>query len=97
MQNGAIFHSMADQESVSAVSLCPTSFRREPKTCLLIGAHYLIVDFALTEVAYTVVRLIQEFQTIKLPKGEPVELAGLEKQTMTLVMSSTRGCKVELQ
>jgi hypothetical protein len=55
------------------------------------------VDFALTEVAYTVVRIVQRFQTIGLPSGETVALTGVEKQTMTLVMSSTEGCKIELR
>lgn len=54
------------------------------------------VDFALMEAAYTVVRIIQRFPTIKLPEGDMVELAGVEKQTMTLVMSITEGCKIEI-
>jgi hypothetical protein len=54
------------------------------------------VDFAVTEPAYTVVRIIQRFQTIKLPEGAVVELTGAEKQTMTMVMSITESCKVEL-
>ena len=59
--------------------------------------HRLSVDFALTEAAYTVVRIIQRFQTIKLPGGTRVELTGSEGQSMTLVLSSTEGCKVELR
>jgi hypothetical protein len=54
------------------------------------------VDFALMEVAYTVVRMIQRFPTIKLPDCDMVELVGVEKQTMTLVMSITEGCKIEI-
>lgn len=56
----------------------------------------LIVDLALTEAAYTVVRIIQRFPTIKLPEDEVVELLGVEKQTMTLVMSLTEGCRIRL-
>jgi hypothetical protein len=55
------------------------------------------VDFVLTEAVYTVVRIIQRFQTIKLPDGVSVELTGVEKQIMTLVVSITEGCKVELR
>ena len=55
------------------------------------------MDFALTEAAYTVVRIIQRFHKIKLPDGVSVELTGVEKQTMTLVVSITDGCKVELR
>jgi hypothetical protein len=55
-----------------------------------------IVDFALIEAAYIVVRIIQRFPTIKLPKGEMVELVGVEKQTMTLVMSIIEGCKIKI-
>jgi hypothetical protein len=57
----------------------------------------LLVDFALTEAGYTVVRLLQRFQTIKLPAGEKVELVGVEKQHMTLVISIKEGCKVEIK
>jgi hypothetical protein len=54
------------------------------------------VDFALTEAAYTVVRILQRFPSITLPPNETVELTGVEKQTMTLVMTSTEGCKVHI-
>lgn len=64
-------------------------FNGGPRTCLGI-------DFGLTEAAYTVVRLIQEISMIRLPPGQKVELVGVEKQTMTLVLSITDGCKVEL-
>jgi hypothetical protein len=58
--------------------------------------YLLTVDFALTEAAYTIVRLIRSFQTIKLPEGETPELVGVEKQVMTLVISIKEGCKVEM-
>jgi hypothetical protein len=54
----------------------------------------LLVDFALTEAGYTVVRLLQSFSTIKLPEGEVVELVGVEQQVTTLVVSIKEGCKV---
>lgn len=54
------------------------------------------MDFALTEAAYTVVRLLQQFPVIGLPAGHKVELTGVEKQTMTLVLSSTEGCMVDI-
>ncbi len=54
------------------------------------------MDLALTEAAYTIVQILQKFPTIKLPEGEVVELMGVEKQKMTLVMSITEGCKVKL-
>jgi hypothetical protein len=57
----------------------------------------LPVDFAITEAAYTVVRILQRFHTIRLPDGVVTELTGVEKQTMTLVVSITEGCKVELR
>jgi len=64
-------------------------FNGGPRICL--G-----MDFGLTEAAFAVVRLIQRYPNMKLPAAEKVELVGVEKQTMTLVMSSTNGCKVEL-
>lgn len=54
------------------------------------------MDFALTEVGYAVVRIFQRYPSIKLPVGEKVELVGVEKQTVTLVLQITDGCKVEL-
>jgi cytochrome P450 len=54
-------------------------------------------DFALMEVSYTVVRLLQTFPVISLPMGEPVEPVGSEKQRLTLVLSSADGCRVEIQ
>tara|TARA_R110002003_G_scaffold357_1_gene19094 strand:- start:1712 stop:1879 length:168 start_codon:yes stop_codon:yes gene_type:complete len=53
------------------------------------------VDFALTEAGYTVVRLLQRFRNITLPKKEKVELVGVEMQAMTLVISIKEGCKVD--
>ncbi|KAN0081841.1 Cytochrome P450 [Elaphomyces granulatus] len=64
-------------------------FSGGPRTCL--G-----MDFALTEAAYTIVRILQRYPTIKLPEGETVELTGVEKQTVTLVLQIKQGCKVEL-
>ncbi|RHZ64669.1 hypothetical protein CDV55_104368 [Aspergillus turcosus] len=55
------------------------------------------MDFAITEVAYAIVRILQRFPDLKLPEGETVELTGVEKQTVTLVLQIKEGCKVELQ
>lgn len=54
------------------------------------------MDFALTEAAFIVVRLLQTYPSITLPASEKVELVGVEKQTMTLVVSSTHGCRADL-
>ena len=82
-------------------------FNGGPRVCL--GSGYYIclftsseetnvsaVDFALTEAAYTVVRMFRTFPVIRLPEGHSVELVGVEKQDTTLVVSSTEGCRVEL-
>lgn len=58
--------------------------------------HIAIVDFALTEAAYTIVRLLQEFPCIKLPESEVVQLPGAEKQVMTVVLAIGQGCRVSL-
>lgn len=55
------------------------------------------MDFALTEAAYTVVRVLEAFPILALPEGELVELTGVEKQTTTLVVSITKGCNVRLR
>lgn len=54
------------------------------------------MDFALTEAAYVVVRVLQRFPELALPVNEKVELVAVEKQTMTLVLASTEGCRVDL-
>ena len=51
-------------------------------------------DFAWMEISYTIVRLLQTFSVIKLPKGEPIEPVGTERQKLTLVLSSADGCRV---
>lgn len=77
-----------NKDSIDAKwGFCP--FNGGPRICL--G-----MDFGLTEAAYTVVRILQRFPVIELPADEKVELVGVEKQTMTLVMSSTKGCRVRL-
>lgn len=70
---------------------------QEPTNMRPCGVTEAMVNFALTEAAYRVVRIIQRFQTIKLPDGVPIELTGVEKQTITLVVSITEGCGVELR
>jgi hypothetical protein len=54
----------------------------------------LLVDFAMTEAAYTVVRLLQRFSVLEKPDDEVDERTGREQQTMTLVLSITNGCRV---
>jgi cytochrome P450 len=54
------------------------------------------VDFALTEAAYAVTRIFQRYPEIALPEGEKVEIVGNEKQTVTIVLQITDGCKVRL-
>ncbi|KAF2177492.1 cytochrome P450 [Zopfia rhizophila CBS 207.26] len=65
-------------------------FHRGPRQCL--GE-----DFALMEVSYTIVRLLQTFQVIELPVGEPIEPVGTERQRLTLVLSSADGCRVTVR
>ncbi|KAG4428262.1 hypothetical protein IFR05_016258 [Cadophora sp. M221] len=64
-------------------------FNGGPRTCL--G-----MDFALVEAAYAIVRIVQRFPIITLPRGEKVELTGVEKQKITLVMSVAEGCSINL-
>ncbi|KAI0400446.1 cytochrome P450 alkane hydroxylase [Xylaria palmicola] len=54
------------------------------------------MDFALTEAAYIIVRILQRYPKVALPEGEKVELVGVEKQTVTLVLQIAEGCKVDL-
>lgn len=54
-------------------------------------------EFALVEASYAVARIIQVFPHISVPPGEPEVEVGKEKQTLTLVVSSSEGCRVQLQ
>ncbi|KAM7183302.1 cytochrome P450 52A13 [Rhypophila sp. PSN 637] len=54
-------------------------------------------DFALMEISYTSIRLLQTFPVIVLPEGETIEPVGTEKQTLTLVLSSADGCRVTIK
>jgi hypothetical protein len=56
-----------------------------------------LVDFALTEAAYTVVRILQEFSSVNGPDDEVVELLGPEKQAATLTVSTNLGCGVWIE
>jgi len=64
-------------------------FNGGPRACL--GQ-----DFALMEISYTAIRLLQAFPDISLPVNEINEAPGTEKQRLTLVLSSADGCKVDL-
>jgi len=50
----------------------------------------------MTEAAYAVVRILQQFPRLTIAPGEKVELTGVEMQTMTLVVSIKQGCNVQL-
>ena len=54
-------------------------------------------DFALMEVSYTIVRMLQAFPNISLPDGESITPTGRERQRLTLVLSCEDGCKVEIR
>ncbi|KLU92230.1 hypothetical protein MAPG_11176 [Magnaporthiopsis poae ATCC 64411] len=54
------------------------------------------MDFALTEAAYAIVRILDRFPVIALPDGEKAEPLGLEKQTVALMLRITDGCNVRL-
>lgn len=64
-------------------------FNGGPRACL--GQ-----DFALFEIYYTVMRLLQTFPLIALPASERREATGTEEQRLTLVLSSANGCVVKL-
>ncbi|KAL9066240.1 MAG: hypothetical protein Q9161_007697 [Pseudevernia consocians] len=53
-------------------------------------------DFALMEASCAVIRIIQSFPNLRLPPDHPVVPTGQEKQTLTVFLSSTDGCKVLL-
>ena len=75
---------MSRKYGIKSSNLAPTDFCRA-------------VDFALTEAAFTVFRIFQKFPNTTIPIGEKVELVGVEKQTIMLVISIAEGCKVQIQ
>ena len=78
-----------EQEHSNPYGWAYVPFNDGPRACL--GQ-----DFALMEVSYTIVRLLQAFTTNRLPSGEKNEPVGSEMQRLTLVLSSADGCRVEL-
>ena len=53
-------------------------------------------DFGLMLASCGIVRVIQEFPSIKLAPGEVLEEPGTERQHLTLTLSNAQGCKVLL-
>ena len=53
-------------------------------------------DFALMEASYGIVRILQTFPDIHLPKGWPVQPPGQEQQRIALVLSNGDGCQAVL-
>lgn len=76
-----------EEEQFGKIGWAYFPFGGGPRQCL--G-----MDLALLEVSYTVVRLLQACSTLALPDGEVHECLGNERQTLTLVLSCTDGCRV---
>ncbi|KIW00620.1 uncharacterized protein PV09_07816 [Verruconis gallopava] len=53
-------------------------------------------DFALMQLSYTIIRILQAIPEIKMPEGEKWEAVGTERQRLTLVLSSADGCRVKI-
>ncbi|EEP76094.1 hypothetical protein UREG_00942 [Uncinocarpus reesii 1704] len=79
-----------EENKLSDIGWAYFPFSGGPRRCL--GE-----DFALMEVSYTLVRLLQTFPSIVLPDDEPVEPVGSERQRLTLVLSSANGCRAHVQ
>ncbi|PQE10567.1 cytochrome P450 alkane hydroxylase protein [Rutstroemia sp. NJR-2017a BVV2] len=62
-------------------------FNGGPRVCL--G-----MDFAMTEAAYAVVKILQRYPNITLPPHEKVVKTGQEKQAITLVIAPEEGCRL---
>lgn len=53
-------------------------------------------DFALMEASCAVVRILQEFPSLKLAPGTTVSPIGEEKQELTVFLKPAEGCKILL-
>ncbi len=49
------------------------------------------------EIPYTIVRLLQATRVMALPVDEKIEPVGVERQRLTLVLSSADGCRVKIE
>ena len=78
-----------ESDQLSNIGWAYFPFSGGPRRCL--GE-----DFALMEISYTIVRLIQATTSIALPEHEPIGDIGSEKQRLTLVLAPADGCKVRL-
>jgi cytochrome P450 len=63
----------------------------------IIVANVPTEDFALMEASYGLVRLLQAFPDLRIAPVVPQMTPGLEKQNLTIVVSSADGCKVLLR
>lgn len=55
-----------------------------------------VEEFAFLEAAYTIVRLLQTFKNIGLVEDETADQRDHPRHTLTLVVASANGCKVQL-
>ncbi|KAH0553028.1 hypothetical protein GP486_006779 [Trichoglossum hirsutum] len=79
-----------EEGRLSGIGWAYFPFSGGPRRCLGEG-------FALMEVSYTIVRLLQAFSLIELPADERPEPIGTERQRLTLVLSSADGCRVKFE
>jgi len=79
-----------EEGSLSSIGWAYFPFSGGPRQCL-------DEDFALMKISYTIVRLLQTCSVVTLPAGEKVEPVGMERQRLTLVLSSEDGCRVKIE
>ncbi|KAK5050945.1 hypothetical protein LTR84_003504 [Exophiala bonariae] len=73
---------------LSKIGWAYSPFHGGPRQCL--GE-----DFALMEVSYTIVRMLQAIPSITWPEEAMDETMGTERQRLTLVLSCANGCRVK--
>jgi cytochrome P450 len=78
-----------EEEEMTNIGWAYFPFNGGPRQCL--GE-----DFALMEISYTVVRLLQACPVMAMPDGEMIEPVGTERQRLTLVLASADGCRVKV-
>jgi hypothetical protein len=91
---GDICHSTEGHGNVLGVSKPLSGVLQCQASTVSSRANVTVVDFAMTEAAYTVVRLLQRFSVLEKPDDEVEVRTGKEQQTMTLVLAITKGCRV---
>lgn len=79
----------AKEYNLNSIGWAYLPFNGGPRTCL--GQ-----EFAIQEISYAIVKILQAVPNVELPEGTVREPLGWEKHRLTLVLQPAHGCVVKL-